>query len=144
MQVDAILRSKGSHVMTTSEHAMLSVAIDRMASADVGSLVVLDGQGKLLGIVTERDVMRAVADKGVVALVHSVGEVMTKQVLTCSPSDQQRDVMAVMTRKRVRHLPVLDHGALVGLISIGDLVKARVDDLETESNVLRDAYLRTR
>lgn len=144
MKVDAILRFKGSTVVTAWPSATLHSAAERMASAGVGALVVLDAEGSLVGMMSERDVVQALARSGTSSLTLTVSQVMSKPVLTCSPDDHLRVLMDVMTRKRVRHLPVLDNGALVGLVSIGDLVKARLDELESESNEFRDAYLRTR
>ncbi len=144
MKVDAVLRSKGSAVLTAWPSVSIRSVAERMASANVGALVVIDADGVLVGVISERDIIKALARSGESAMTQAVSQVMSKAVLTCSPDDHLRVLMEVMTRQRVRHLPVVDNGALVGMISIGDLVKARLEELETESNVLRDAYLRTR
>jgi CBS domain-containing protein len=95
-------------------------------------------------MVSERDIVLALAASSERALADSVADVMSKRLITCGPDDRLADLMATMTEHRVRHLPVVDQGRLVGLVSIGDLVKARLGELEFESNVLRDAYLRVR
>ena len=124
--------------------ASLQSAVERMASRNIGALVVVDDAGKIVGMVSERDVVLAMAASAEKAPVQSVTDVMSRRLLTCSPDDSLAELMAVMTEHRVRHLPVVDHGQLLGLVSIGDLVKARLGELEFESHVLRDAYLRVR
>jgi CBS domain-containing protein len=119
-------------------------AVERMASAGVGALVVVNDDGLLIGVVSERDVLQALASNGDSAMSMPVSDVMPRHLVTCSTDDALGDLMAVMTNRRVRHLPVVDNGRVVGIVSIGDLVKARLHELETESQVLRDAYLRVR
>ena len=144
MKVTEILRRKGADVITIWPGASLQSAVERMASRNVGALVVVDDNGKIVGMVSERDVVLALAASAERAPVQSVTDVMSRRLLTCGPDDSLADLMAVMTEHRVRHLPVVDHGQLLGLVSIGDLVKARLGELEIESHVLRDAYLRVR
>ena len=144
MKVVEILRDKGSDVVTVWPGASLRTSIERMANLGIGALVVLNDSGEIVGMLSERDVVAALARSGSGALVGTVGEAMTRKIITCSPEDRVNDVMAVMTRSRMRHLTVTDRGELVGIISIGDLVKARLTELEFESSVLRDAYLRVR
>jgi CBS domain-containing protein len=115
-----------------------------MAKRNVGALVVVDDGGNIRGMLSERDIVLALAESANRALAGSVAEVMSPRLITCRPDDRLADLMAVMTENRVRHLPVLEDGRLLGLVSIGDLVKARLGELEFESSVLRDAYLRVR
>jgi CBS domain-containing protein len=144
MKVTEILRSKGADVITIWPGASLRSALDLMAKRNVGALVVVNDDGKIVGMVSERDIVLALAASSERALADSIADVMSKRLITCGPDDRLADLMATMTEHRVRHLPVVDQGRLVGLISIGDLVKARLGELEFESNVLRDAYLRVR
>jgi CBS domain-containing protein len=144
MKVTEILHRKGADVITIWPGASLQSAVERMASRNIGALVVVDDAGKIVGMVSERDVVLAMAASAEKAPVQSVTDVMSRRLLTCSPDDSLAELMAVMTEHRVRHLPVVDHGQLLGLVSIGDLVKARLGELEFESHVLRDAYLRVR
>jgi len=99
-----------------------------------------DGQ-HIDGIISERDIVLGLAHDGIKFLRKTTGQVMTKSVLTCSPSDKIVAVMAVMTRRRVRHLPVVEDDRICGIISIGDVLKNRLEELELETNVLRDVYL---
>ena len=144
MKVTEILHRKGADVITIWPGASLQSAVERMASRNIGALVVVDDAGKIVGMVSERDVVLAMAASAEKAPVQSVTDVMSRRLLTCSPDDSLAELMAVMTEHRVRHLPVVDTGQLLGLVSIGDLVKARLGELEFESHVLRDAYLRVR
>ncbi len=144
MKVLEILREKGTDVVTVSPIATLRTAIERMANLGIGALVVLNDNGELVGVLSERDIVVSLARSGAGVLSDPVAEAMTRKVITCSPEDRVNDLMAGMTRSRVRHFPVMDGGRLAGMISIGDLVKARLNELEFESSVLRDAYLRVR
>jgi len=144
MKVTEILHRKGADVITIWPGASLQSAVERMASRNIGALVVVDDEGKIVGMVSERDVVLALAASAEKAPAQSVTDVMSRRLLTCAPDDSLAELMAVMTEHRVRHLPVVDHGQLLGLVSIGDLVKARLGELEFESHVLRDAYLRVR
>ncbi len=144
MKVTEILRSKGADVITIWPGASLRSAVERMTKRNVGALVVVDDDGKVVGMLSEREVVRALADSAERALNESVSDVMSRRPITCGPEARLADLMALMTEHRVRHLPVVDAGHLLGLVSIGDLVKARLGELEFESNVLRDAYLRVR
>jgi CBS domain-containing protein len=144
MKVTEILREKGTNVHTVSPNATLRTAIERMANHGIGALVVLSDNGELVGLLSERDIVVALARSGAAVLADPVADAMTRKIITCSPEDRVNDLMAVMTRSRMRHLTVMDGGRLAGIISIGDLVKARLNELEFESSVLRDAYLRVR
>ena len=136
MRIADVLRSKGSHVATVAPTASVSDMIAELAAHNVGALPVVDGE-QLVGIVSERDVVRRLNADGAALLEASVGEIMTTEVTTCSPDDRVADLAAVMTSRRVRHLPVVVDGRLAGIISIGDLVKARIDLLASERQQLQ-------
>lgn len=138
MTVRAILEAKGSQVATIPADATIQVALDKLKIGNYGALVVSDDGKAVQGIISERDIVRAMADHGNDLLTTPVGKLMTRQVHTCLLSDKVKELMAVMTRHRIRHVPVVEDGRLCGLISIGDVVKSRVDELETETSVLRD------
>ena len=138
MKVQAMLAQKGSRIVTTRPDATISTAIRMLKLEGIGALAVtLDGE-HLQGIISERDIVRSLVTYGAELLQMRVAELMTAAVKTCTPEDNIKHVMSEMTRSRIRHLPVMDHGRLCGMISIGDVVKNRLEDLETEANVLRD------
>jgi CBS domain-containing protein len=138
MSVSALLRGKGSHVATVRTTETVAAAVTKLHDERIGALVVLDRWGKLAGMFSERDVIRALAQDGAAALDYEVHELMTPDVTTCAPDDPIDAVMATMTAHRIRHLPVVADGRLVGLVSIGDLVKYRLDEKEAEASVLLD------
>ncbi len=138
MKVQAMLDAKGSEVATTRPDATIATAIGILKQEGIGALVVTGPSGEVTGIISERDIVRGLVDHGVNLLKMPVAELMTRSVKTCGPDHNTNDVMAEMTRSRIRHLPVLDGGRLCGIISIGDVVKNRLEELETETNVLRD------
>ena len=138
MDVNALLASKGASVSTIRPSATTADAIARLKEEGVGALVVSQDGERIEGILSERDIVRGLATAGESMLSMSVSELMTKPVKTCSRTDNIRDVMAQMTMSRIRHLPVEENGKLCGIISIGDVVKNRLEELETETSVLRD------
>ena len=141
MTVNDILKVKGRDVSTTSPDTAVIRVIERLRLERIGALVVSrDGKG-VEGVITERDIISAIAGHGARALDSRARDVMTRWVRTCSPEDRVRDVMVEMTVRRVRHLPVVDHGELCGIVSIGDVVKSCLEDADLELRVLRDAYL---
>ena len=140
MKVDAVLAAKGREVASINPSATLATVAQRLRLEGIGSLVVLD-DGKLAGMISERDVVHAFAARRAEASEIKVEDVMARDLITCRPEDSLTRVLGLMTRHRVRHLPVLEGGRLVGLISIGDAVKHRLDELELEAAVLRDAYI---
>jgi CBS domain-containing protein len=142
VKVSEILGRKGDRVATVGPDESVRTAVERMAARVIGALVVVDRDGRIVGVISERDVMRSLATSDVAALSRFVRDVMTTDVVTCSRDDRLGELMAVMTRRRIRHIPVVEAGRLVGIVSIGDLVKSRLEELELESRVLRDAYLR--
>jgi CBS domain-containing protein len=131
MRIADVLRNKGNAVATVEPGATVSRLISELAAHNVGALPVVDG-GRLVGIVSERDVVRRLHAGGPGLLEARVADIMTTEVTTCSPSDDVTDLAAVMTSRRFRHLPVVVDGELAGIVSIGDLVKARIDLLESE------------
>jgi len=140
MKVGSILQVKGRDVETVRPETSLEIAVHKLSSLGFGALVVSEDGEHLAGVISERDVVRGLAKHGTRLLDLTVGDVMTKRGPVCSPDDSIRHVMAEMTRTRQRHLPVVDAGKLCGVVSIGDVVKRRLEDMELETNVLRDAY----
>jgi CBS domain-containing protein len=136
MRIADVLRSKGSSVATVDPTATVAELISELATHNVGALPVVNG-GQLVGIVSERDVVRRLHDAGPELLEASVGDIMITGVTTCAPGDSVADIAAVMTNRRFRHLPVVVDGELAGIVSIGDLVKARIDLLESEREQLQ-------
>jgi CBS domain-containing protein len=141
MDVERILGTKGRKVVTTRPDTSVAEAVSRLRAEGIGAMVVLSTSGRLDGIISERDVVRGLARHGRAVLDLKVAHLMTRSVATCSPKDSVKAVMAVMTERRVRHLPVVEAGKLLGIVSIGDVVKNRLDEMELEVNVLRDAYI---
>jgi CBS domain-containing protein len=138
MTVASLLGGKGVHVATIRTTEKVGAAIAELNEERIGALVVVDRWGKLAGMFSERDVIRGMAQSGAAALDFEVHELMTPDVTTCAPGDRIDTAMAIMTARRIRHLPVMADGRLVGLVSIGDLVKYRLDEKEVEANVLLD------
>jgi CBS domain-containing protein len=139
MQVKHILRDKGREVVTIPGDATLSEAACLLARKRIGALVVRDRDGVVAGILSERDVVRAVAEASVSALAHNVALHMSRALATCSETDTVDDLMEVMTRRRFRHVPVLDDGdRLAGIVSIGDIVKSRIEESVREAATLRE------
>ena len=137
MNVEAILRNKGSTVATVQPDATVGEAVALLRRKAIGALVV-SGDGRAVdGILSERDLVHALADRGAALLDLRVEQLMTHRVVTCSPRDSVGDLMAQMTERRIRHIPVLRDGALAGIVSIGDVVKARLDEMEYETSSLR-------
>ncbi|MCE9553327.1 MAG: CBS domain-containing protein [Planctomycetes bacterium] len=140
MTLDEILRSKGTQVFTISPDATLDDVVQALVARNCGSLVVCrdDGSMTMVGIITERDILRAcAANQGALHTVRVV-EVMSEQLVTGSVGDEVETVMGVMTRERIRHLPVVEEGRLIGLVSIGDIVKAQHDRLTMENHFLKE------
>jgi len=138
MLIEDILRHKGRRVISIAPQAKLAAAIDLMAYEQVGALVVLDDNGRLLGVVSERDVVRATAALGKTSLSASVREVMTVGGPVADPRDIVAKVMQLMTVNRARHVPVTYDDHVVGLVSIGDVVKSRLQEKIAENAVLQD------
>ena len=144
MKVESILKSKGRDVQTVASDLSLVLAVHQLSTRGIGALIVSEDGRRVDGLLSEREVVRGLAKHGAALLDLRVRDIMARTVPVCSSQDTIRDAMAEMTRSRNRHLPVVDDGALCGLISIGDVVKHRLEELELEALVLRDAALRHR
>jgi CBS domain-containing protein len=142
MTVRAILSMKGREVTTAAPEETLLEAAKKLASQRIGSLVITGVGNKVAGIISERDIVRAVSERGEAALTEPVREFMTKSVVTCMEDDTMNVLMTRMTAGRFRHLPVVEDGQLAGIISIGDVVKFRVAEMERESEALKQ-YIAT-
>jgi len=139
MNVQSIIGGKSPVVATITQTATLRQAIDQLTERRIGALVVSGDGRKIEGIISERDIVRAASTSGPTALDGSVGSVMSTDVVTCSAGDGVDRLMALMTERRIRHLPVVDErGHLAGIVSIGDVVKARLSELEQENHALSE------
>lgn len=137
MDVATILRSKGSEVTTAPPETSVADIAQILKGQGIGAIVISSDGAQVHGIVSERDILRALADHGAEILDREVSEFMTAGVFTCSPEDRVNDLMAIMTERRIRHLPVTVGGELTGIVTIGDLVKHRLDEIEREADALR-------
>ncbi len=142
MTVRAILSAKGSRVVTIEPDATLGEVVAMLAQHRIGALVVADAGRRLLGIISERDIVRLLHENGTASLSIAVGEVMTRKVVTCTENETIAEIMELMTARKFRHVPVVESGRLVGIISIGDVVKARLGEFQQEHEALRD-YIQT-
>jgi CBS domain-containing protein len=140
MFVSDILSQKGGSVFTVTPGTSVAQVSQQLSVRRIGSVLVLDEEGGVAGIVSERDLVRALASHGATALELEARQVMTRDVVTCDPDESIDQVMETMTRGRFRHLPVVRHGELLGLVSIGDIVKARIEEATHETEALK-AYI---
>ena len=139
MNVEYILARKGREVKTVRPDVSLGDALQRLRAERIGALVVSETGADLVGILSDRDILDAIADHGTDVLGESVGSVMTAKVFTCSRSDRVSAIMALMTTRRIRHVPVVEEdGQLCGMISIGDMVKQRLDEIQGEADAMRE------
>lgn len=138
MFVEQILAEKGHDAFTVKAGATIAELVATLAEHNIGAVLVLDDAGNLSGIISERDVVRQLARTDEGLLAKSVAALMTKSPQTCAPSDTIDTAMARMTRGRFRHLPVMDNGRLIGVISIGDVVKRKIEEAEQEAGALRE------
>lgn len=136
--IASVLQRKGTEVVSIVSGATVTEALDVLAEHNIGAIVVSDDGDHLAGILSERDIVRDLAEFGASCLDRSVGELMTTSLTTCTSHDTTDDVMALMTDGRMRHVPVVDDGHLVGIVSIGDVVKSRMDELELQKAGLED------
>jgi CBS domain-containing protein len=141
MTVRAILNAKGHNVLSVQPDAKLSAAVKILSERRIGAVLVMSGT-RVDGILSERDIVRVLGERGAGVLDEPVSAVMTRKVINCRPSDTVAGLMEVMTSGKFRHLPVMENDRLVGLVSIGDVVKLRVQEYETEQEALRD-YIKT-
>jgi CBS domain-containing protein len=141
MNVRSILAAKGRDVVTVEPDARVVDAANLMRRVDIGALVVADARGVMLGMLTEREITRGLANCSYRLIDMRVAQIMSRTVVTCTPDDDVTTAMALMTHRRTRHIPIVDNGRLCGIVSLGDVVKSRLDDVEFEVRVLRDMHL---
>ncbi|MBX9732181.1 MAG: CBS domain-containing protein [Sphingomonas sp.] len=141
MTIAAILGNKGREVISVTAHQSVMEAASLLAKRRVGAVPVMDGPS-VAGIFSERDVIHALESHGADALTRKVGDVMTAPAITVSPGDSVMGALSLMTRRRIRHLPVIEAGRIIGVVSIGDLVKYRIDRIEADAAAMRD-YIQT-
>nr|WP_090345520.1 CBS domain-containing protein [Mycolicibacterium malmesburyense]CRL77977.1 putative signal-transduction protein containing cAMP-binding and CBS domains [Mycolicibacterium malmesburyense] len=139
MRIADVLRNKGAAVATITPETSVAGLLTELAVHNIGAMVVVSPDG-LMGIVSERDVVRALHRRGAELLTQPVSEIMTTLVATCAPDDMVDSLSALMTTNRVRHVPVMENGRLVGIVSIGDVVKTRMEELEAQQEQLQ-AYI---
>ncbi|HLI23130.1 MAG TPA: CBS domain-containing protein [Stellaceae bacterium] len=138
MHVESILRNKGRKVTTIASEARIATAVAMLRRHAIGALVVSRDGAAVEGILSERDIVIALADHGAAALDLTVRDLMSREVITCRRDDAIADLAALMTERRIRHLPVVDRGTLAGIVSIGDVVKHRIDEVEGEASSMRE------
>ncbi len=143
MKIREILDAKGRDVVTIRPEDTVADALQRLVRERVGALVVSADGRRVAGVLSERDIVVGLARDGadLLAAGRRVADLMTRNVVTCGPDDTVKHLMAEMTRRRVRHLPVVEGGRLVGIVSIGDVVKSRLGEVELEATVLRESYV---
>jgi CBS domain-containing protein len=144
MYVADILNAKGTEVISTGPTETVAATANLLNDRRIGAVIVRDAKDNVIGVVSERDIIRGIALNGASALDMEVRDLMTSEVVTCKPTDTISEVMRVMTTRRFRHLPVMEDGALKGMISIGDVVKYRLEETEMEARVLRDYVIASR
>ena len=142
MTVASILKDKTNRLISVTESQSLAEVAQMLTKENIGAVPVMDGGGEMIGIISERDLVRQIAREGAGVLTRSVSSVMTRNVICCGPDDSIASTMAMMTARRIRHLPVRSQGRIVGMISIGDVVKRRVEDAEREAEDLREYIVR--
>ena len=138
MNVETILRNKGRNVVTVRPDAKIAGAVALLRRHGIGALVVSSDGATIDGILSERDIVHALADQADKTLGLDVAQLMSRRVVTCKPSDSIADLMALMTERRIRHLPVVERGVMIGIVSIGDVVKNRLDEVESEATSMRE------
>ena len=142
MIVAAILALKGRDVVTVAPERSITEAVATLGAREIGALVVTEGHDRIVGVISERDIVKAIARNGAGILSETVASIMTRDVVTCAEDETIDQVMSRMTRGRFRHLPVVKAGRLAGIISIGDVVKARIEEVEREAEEMR-SYIAT-
>lgn len=142
MRISDVVRHKGQEVVTVRSDATVKELLALLAEHRIGAIVVSDADGAVDGIVSERDVVRHLNSGGSEVLDGPVGTIMTREVHTCGPDDDLVDLASSMTERRIRHVPVVADGRLSAIVSIGDVVKSRIDTLQAEASALRD-YIQT-
>ncbi len=137
MFLEQILKEKGGQVYSVAESATLKECAELLETRKVGAMVILNEAGGLIGVISERDIVKHIARSGATALGSTVGSAMTRQVVTARARDTVESAMAKMTDRRIRHLPVVESGRMLGVVSIGDLVKWRIAEADAEVNAIR-------
>jgi len=135
--VETILKAKGRETVTIKPGATIAEAVELLCRRHIGAVIVSGNGTAMTGILSERDIVHALAEHGAKLLERKVSELMTRKVVTCAPGDSVAELMAQMTTRRIRHIPVVSRNRLVGIVSIGDVVKNRLDEVEWEANNLR-------
>ncbi len=138
MKVESILEAKGRDILTIPSDAKVAEAARMLKEHRIGALVVSDDGSTAAGILSERDIVHAMVDHGAAVQDLPVSDLMTREVVTCAPDDAIVDLMTQMTERRIRHLPVVEGGVLCGMVSIGDVVKNRIAEVETEASAMRE------
>jgi CBS domain-containing protein len=141
MNVEAILKAERPRVATMRPESAIDTVIHRMRLDRIGAIVISSDGSTIEGILSERDIVYGLVEHGAGLLKMTAADVMTHEVITCRLQDTIKDVMSKMTHRRIRHVPVLENGELAGIVSIGDVVKHRLEEAELESTVLREAYI---
>ncbi len=144
MHISDILNAKGTEVIATGPAETVAATARLLNYQRIGAVLVRDAKDNVVGVISERDIIRGIAVNGARALDMEVRELMTREVVSCKPTDTISEVMRVMTTRRFRHLPVMEDGTLKGMISVGDVVKYRLDESELETRVLRDYVIASR
>jgi len=142
MLVRSILKTKGSDIFSVEPDATVIAVVRELKTRRIGAVLVCDPNGPVLGVLSERDIVRALADNGGAILDQPAASLMTREVVSCTPEDTIDSVMALMTDRRIRHIPVYDRDRLVGLVSIGDVVKYRIAESEMEAEAMKQ-YITT-
>jgi len=141
-KVSSVLKHKGHDVITVASQQTVSWVVKVLAQNRIGAVPVTNEKGQLIGIISERDIIRGMSEHADAVLTLPADRLMTRDVKTCTSEDQLVDIMEVMTLKRIRHLPVIENGALHGIVSIGDVVKQRLEEVQSEAEELRN-YIRS-
>ena len=136
-EVSAVLKHKGHHVVTVAPHQTVTSVVKVLTQNRIGAAPVINEEGQLVGIISERDIIRGMSEHADAVLTLPADQLMTRDVRTCSSEDQLVELMQVMTLQRIRHLPVIQNGALQGIVSIGDVVKQRLEEVQSEAEELR-------
>jgi len=142
MTVKIIIAAKGREVVTVEPSASLADVVQLLAEKRIGAALILGAEYRITGLISERDIVRALAERGAAALAEPVSQTMTRKVETCNESEPISNIMQRMTDGKFRHVPVVDQGRLVGIVSIGDVVKHRLQEMEQESTAMRE-YIST-
>ncbi|WP_066557972.1 CBS domain-containing protein [Croceicoccus bisphenolivorans] len=138
MSIARITTRRDFDIVTCSEDHTVAQAVELLSERRIGAMPVTDESGRVVGVFSERDVIRCLKVHGGDALALKMADVMTSPAVTVSPDTSENQALALMTRRRIRHLPVVENGKMVDFVSIGDLVKARIDEIESEAQALRD------